>query len=232
MNALIVRNDAALSVSFSENAVALRDAALATGALIGRVTNADEQNAAVLAQREIVGVIRSVEKARKEIKQPVIDYGRAIDDAAKKFILEVEKEEGRIANLISEFQLVERRRIAAEEAKQREELARIERERAAELAKAKTLEAQTKVMEEFSRKAAAERQPIVAAKAEGQVVKKDWDIEVLNPYDLAKFHPQCVTITPKLGEIKALLQSGIEVRGIRAKEIIKTQIRQSRAIEV
>lgn len=232
--ALIVRHDSELRVTFSPDAFALKESALAIGALIGRVTTPAEQESAVSAQREIAAIVRSVEKARKEIKQPILDYGRAIDDAAAKFIDEVQREEGRIANLISEFQLAERRRVAAEQRLQQEELQRLEREKAEALAKTKTLEEQQKVMDDFSRKAAVESQPIIAAKAEGQVSKNDWEIQITNPYDLAKFHPQCVTITPKLGEIKALLAQGMSVRGVNAKEIIRTTVRVTagRVIEV
>ncbi len=233
-NGLILRNDAALSVAFSPDALALKEAALSSGALVGRVTNGDEQILAVRAQQEIAQVLRSVEKARKEIKQPVLDYGRAIDDAAKKFSDELDREEGRIAQLVSEFQLAERRRVAAAEALQQKELQRIEHERAEALAKTTTLEEQTKVMEDFSRKAALESQPIIVEKAEGQVSKTDWEIQVTNPYDLAKFHPQCVTITPKLGEIKLLLNEGITVKGVNANPILRSTVRTSavRLIEV
>jgi hypothetical protein len=228
-NELIVRNDTELKVSFSPEALVLKESALAAGALIGRVTTLGEQECAVNALREITTVVRSVEKARKEIKQPILDYGRAIDDAARKFIDEVDKEEGRISNLISEFQLAERRRLAAELALQQKELQRIEQERAAALVKAKNVEEQTQIMEAFSRKAALESQPIVSTKAEGQVAKKDWEIQITNPYDLAKYHPQCVTITAKLGEIKALLTEGVPVHGITAKEVIRSSVRMSNA---
>lgn len=223
--ALIVRHDGELRVTFSPDAFALKESALAIGALIGRVTNADEQESAVSAQREISGIIRSVEKARKEIKQPILDYGRAIDDAAAMFIDEVDREHGRISNLVSEFQLAERRRVAAQQRLQQEELQRLEREKSEALAKTKTVEEQQKVMDDFSRKAAVESQPIIAAKAEGQVSKNDWEIQITNPYDLTKYHPQCVSITPKLGEIKALLAQGMSVHGVSAKEIIRTTVR-------
>ena len=223
-NSLIVRNDA-LTVSFSPEALALKEAVLSAGALVGRVTTPDEQIMAVRAQTQIAQVMRSVETARKEMKQPVLAYGLAIDAAAKEFQDELDREHGRISNLVSEFQLIERRRVAAEQRLQHEELQKLEREKAEALATTKTVEEQQKVLEDFSRRAAVESQPIIAAKAEGQVSKSDWEIQVTNPYELARFHPQCVTITPKLGEIKALLAQKMAVRGVTAKEIIRSSVR-------
>ena len=62
----------------------------------------------------------------------------------------------------------------------------------------------------------AEARPITATRAVGQQVKSDWDITVINPYELAKFHPDLVNITPRLADIKAALNEGREIKGIKA----------------
>lgn len=231
--ALILRDDSQLRVAgFAEMAVEIKEQALQKAALIGVIGNVQQQKSAVEAQGALKDVINAIEKARKTVKQPVLDYGRAIDDAAKKFIQELEVEHGRISHLIAERELAERRRVAAEQEAQRKELARLEREKLEALSKEKDLQKQTEIMEDFSRREALESQPIAVERMQGQVVKDDWEIEVVNPYELAKFHPQCVTITAKLGEIKALLAQKITVMGIKATPIIKTHYRKSQPIDV
>jgi hypothetical protein len=76
------RDDAKLTVSFTPEAVALKDTALELSGVIGKVTNADENAAAVAAQVEIQKVRSLAEKARKAAKEPVLEYGKRIDAAA------------------------------------------------------------------------------------------------------------------------------------------------------
>lgn len=144
-------------------------------------------------------------------------------------------EERRLA--AAEADLARRRKNAADEAT-RADTDRLEAElqRQRDIARAKTMEDIEATQERFnadSAKIAA--LPIPApARAEGQTVREDWEIEVTNPWELSKFHPQCVTITPKLGEIKTLLNQGIAVRGVNAKKIVKSGTRMAgqKVIEV
>ena len=71
----------------------------------------------------------------------------------------------------------------------------------------------------------AESKPITVSRESGQVVKTEWEITVTNPYELAKFHPDCVTITPLLTPIKAALNEGRTVKGVVAKKILTTSVR-------
>lgn len=116
-------------ITFTQAALEAKEKALESSALVARVSNAAENDSAVIAQKELARVIREVERARKEVKDPVIDIGRRIDDAAKAFVVELKGEELRIAKLVGDFQaLEEAKRKAAEEAA-RLERERIERER-------------------------------------------------------------------------------------------------------
>ena len=56
----------------------------------------------------------------------------------------------------------------------------------------------------------------------------DWSVEVTNPFELAKYHPDCVTITPLVGRIKAVLNEGREVKGVKAKQVLVTNQRAAR----
>jgi hypothetical protein len=70
-----------------------------------------------------------------------------------------------------------------------------------------------------------ESQPVNATRTEGQMVKADWEIEVTNPFELARYHPDCVTIEPRLSVIKAALNEGREIKGIKATKVTRAGVR-------
>lgn len=291
--ALIARDDAALTISFTENAVALKETALNEAALVGRVSNGEENGVANATLAKLSELRRTVEKARKEAKQPVLDFGRKIDDAAEKFVAEVKTEEWRVSQLIGEFFAVqEAKRKAAEQAtrmeaeriatQQRLEQERILREQvtrenaerqareAADRKVQEALRAASEAKNAAERKAAAiareeaERQqieikrlqeqaaantradldaaneravaareavvvaPREAVRAQGQTVKQDWEITVVDIHKLYKFHPNCVSMEPRLTEIKSLIQAGATVQGVTAKQVMKAGVRSGR----
>ena len=154
--ALIRRDDKLLAASFTAEALALKEAALASGALVGKVTNGEEQEAAVTAQKEVGRILKLAEDARKAAKEPVLEYGRRIDDAAKRFIEDLKVEQLRLAKLVADFQQLEQARVrAAQLAREAEERKlQEERRRAEEEVQRKAREEQQRLDEE-SRKAAA-----------------------------------------------------------------------------
>jgi len=277
-------------------ALQLRDAALAGAALIGKVENAAQNEAAVKSHVELKRIVSSFEKARKVLKEPLLEAGRQLDRCVAKEIADVEKEIGRIATLSASFQLAEQNRIREEQELQRRELERIDREKQAEIARVarEAAEAERKIRETAESKAREEREaaeklareatnkkqreaaelarieaekraalakaeaeriaienaaksaaemqriqeaadaakmaegkPIESTRTFGQVVKTDWEITVTNPYELAKFHPDCVKIEPLLTPIKQALNMGIAVKGIRAEKKITSGVRLS-----
>lgn len=209
----------------SDEELLTRDAALAASALIGKVSNAAENLSAVRSHIALVRIVKSWETARKISKELVLGAGRQLDRAVYSKLAEVEKEIGRLEELTSMFQLAERRRMSEERELQERELARINREKNDELAKATTIEEVQKIQERAQAEILIESKPIIATRAAGQRIKEDWEITVINPWELAKFHPDCVRIEPLLTPIKNALNAGIAVKGIRAEKIIKTQVR-------
>ena len=119
--------------SLNQSALELRDMALQSAALIGKVETTADNEAAVRAQRNLKEFSKLVEKERVRLNEPALEYSRSLMRLKDKSVLEVEQELGRISNLVSEFQMREKRRIADEQRKQQEELDRIEREKQAEL---------------------------------------------------------------------------------------------------
>lgn len=225
--ALIERDDSRFIVRFLPEADAMKTSALELAALIGKVKDAYDQEAAVNAQKEIKRVLKLAEDSRKAIKEPVLDYGRRIDDTAKAFIAELRTEEMRIAKLIGDFQALELAKQRAAEAAQRRELEEIERRKQAELSKAESHEQLETIQARYSEEAAAvpSRTPVKAA---SQIVKEEWEIEITDAWLLARAHPACVDIQPRIREIKALLDAGVKVAGICAKKVVKSTVRLGR----
>lgn len=268
-------------VTILPEALARKDAALASSALIGKVTNAADNETAAKARAALKAVHRDFEKARVAMKEPALEYGRAVDRAVAPHKDELDREDGRVAELVREFALNERRRMAEEERLQRAELERIEREKQQELQRIADEQARvereareareaaerlaqaarnikTKKLAEEARleserlqreaektaqqsKAAAEAvearagqaayyesRPVLPTKARGQSERDDWEVEVTNPYDLAKFHPDCVTITPLIGKVKAALNEGRVLQGVKARKILTVNQRAAR----
>jgi hypothetical protein len=260
------------------------DEALAIEALLGKVTNADENQRAVDAQARQKAVLKKIEAARKAIKEPFLEMCRAIDSKAVELSEELEKECGRLNSLTVPWGIQERRRLQEEAEAQQRELQRIEAERQAEidrlaqeqaardkaaayalaLATQLASEAETantpetikaaadaaitagraaqvaknaaievaamveKVEERAGTAAYLSSRPIVADTAKGQKLAQDWEITVTDPYALAKYHPNAVTIKPLIGAIKEMLREGIKVQGITAVETVNTAVRAKR----
>lgn len=223
--ALMVR-DNDLVISFIPEAVAMKEAALEVAALIGRVACAEEQQAAVDAQKKLHAFLKLVETSRLMLKQPLLEACRAVDEAPKQFRMEVAAEELRIVELIESFQALEMAKVRAAQAAENTRLTALERERSAALAAVVTHEEADRVQEEFNQRAASEApEPITPVRAEGQIVKEDWDFEIRDVWALAKAHPECVKAPePYRSKIKALLDAGIAVVGVKAWRTVNASV--------
>lgn len=234
MSALMIRNDARLSVEHTPEAHELRESALSSAAAIGRVSTPSENEAAVAVQMEIARVMRLTEDARVECKAPALDFCRLIDSVAKEFREPLAKEQMRVTKLVADFQALELAKQRAAEQSRREELDKIEREKQAELAKANSHEELEKVQERYNE--AARAVPAVKhVRAEGQKVSEDWDITVTDIHLLYRHHPNCVDLSPRVSEIKALVKAGTIPKGVHAQKKVNATVRLSperKAIEV
>lgn len=164
--------------------------------------------------------VRAAESARR-MEQETLE--RELE-AERQRILQAEQAEHQ--RLAAEQREAATRLWEAKCEKDREEarVAQAEIERQKALAAAKSHEALEAVNEHFNRKAAD--LPIVqAARVEGQVVKNDWTIEVVDIYLLSHCHANCVKIEPRISEIKELLKLGVKVQGVRATPIVNSTVR-------
>ncbi len=250
--ALIVRNDADLAVSFTPQALELRDDAIERAGLIAKVNSPVSQEQAVEAQKDLRRVLNLVESARKAVKEPVLEMGRKIDAAAKQFVADLAKEEIRIARLVGDYQAEQLAIARAAERKRQEELARIEAERQEAVRKAQEeatrAAAQAKTEEERKAiEAAAQREaqrqaelaaqqlealgaPPAPPKAEGQSVRPVYRWEVTDIWKLARMHPGLVRIEPNRQEINDVIASGTrQIDGLRIWEEVKSSVRVGNA---
>lgn len=228
--AILQGDSGAQSVFATVAAMALRDMALGTSALIGKVTNAQEQERAVEAQTELHALRQQAEKARTALKRPVIDYGKLIEKTCADFVAPLDEELLRVATLVGDFQQLEMAKAAAARKSQDEALSHLERDRATELAAATSHEEMDAIQAKYADKALllSQQPAAMPARAAGQVVKTDWDIKVTDIWALARAHPLCVKIDPRVSEIKNLLDAGVKVSGVAAERVQKASVRVSK----
>ena len=233
--ALILRNDAALTIQFTPQAAALKEEALTSLAAIGKVTDATGNANAVEALRQAAVALKQVEAARVACKEPVLKFGKTIDDTAKQFTEELRNEQFRVNTMVGSFQQLERAKAEAAAKAERERVDKLEREKQQELAKATSHEELDKVQEKFDNRVQQEAPPVVfAPKAEGQRVVEEVKFEVFDIAALYASKPGCVKMEPKALEIKALLKAGLQLPGVRSWRETKNAVstRQTGIIEV
>lgn len=216
--ALILRNDATLSIEFTTQAARIKEEALTVSAAVGKVTDSIENANAVEAQKSLAQVIKLVEQARKAAKDPVLAFGKKIDEQAKAFVQELTDEQWRISRLVGDFQQLEAKKAQAAARLEQERLAGLERERQQAIAQAKSHEELDAIEEAHDNavRQQAPQQPITPPRAEGQRVVEEIKFEVFDINALYASKPGCVRMEPKILEIKALLKAGLQLPGVRA----------------
>lgn len=231
---LIVHDVQLPPVYLTADALALKESALALSGIIGKVTNPDEQQSAVEAQKELTRTAKLFEDARIEATAPFLKIQRELKATVDKERNELLNELARISTLIGNFQSLELAKVRAAEAAKNVELGRLEMERQLKLAQANSHDALDAINDEFNRAAAA--LPVITpARVEGQTVREDWDIVCNDLHALYRAHPFAVKLEPRLSEIRQLLDAGVKVAGVMAKKIPKVSVRLARertAIEV
>lgn len=230
MSALILRNDERRTVSFTDDAVALRETALDAAALIGRVSNPAEQEAAVEALKVLKGVEKTIEDTREACKEPILKFGRLIDDTAKAFRSPVVNERMRVEKLLADFQQLELAKARAAEAARQRELAELDRKRQEALAQAQTHDERDAINTRADEEAKAAKPAIVPVQAKGQIVRQQWAIRSIREWELAKARPDLVRkIEFDLVAIKALLNAGEKLPGVVAEPEVTSTVRAGRA---
>lgn len=226
MKALIQRNDAQLSISFTPDAYTMRLEALGAAAAITGVQDATSQEKAVLAQSRLQSVLKAVESARAECKAPIIAFGRAIDTAAKDFRAKLEAEILRVSRLIGDFQTLEQAKTKAAEAATKLQLTDLERERQEALAQAQSHDELDAINDEFNRQARAVSGQIPKpVRANNQAVRKNWEIIKINEFQLCRARPDLVRkIEFDMRRLKEELSNDVKLPGVEAREIVTSSV--------
>ncbi len=236
MNALELRNVGSVEIAISPAAIAIRDEIVASAGWISKVTTQSHFASAVEALKRLRVMAKSVEASRVEIKGPVLEIGKKIDQTAKTFLAEVDVEITRLTGLMTQWE-IEQRRIAAEAERQRQEEER--RARAAEEAKLAEIRRQqeaaaraemlanteaeraaaeahriaAEVAAAAEREAAAARAAVVpvviqAPKVAGTVVREEWTFDVTDLRAFAQAHPDLVEITVRRADVLKMIRGG------------------------
>lgn len=243
----------AFAPELTPEVVAQKEAALSASALIGRVSNASENDSAIGAMRDLKGLSNSLERQRKALTEPFIEAQRTLKRLVDSHRDELDRECGRLECLCKDFALAEHRRIKDEQEAQERELARIEMERQAALqrieedrlaaeraaAQAKTdaerkeaeaarLAAELKANQieaQAEAMAALESRPVVITRAAGQSNRKQWKITQINDFQLLKARPDLVRkIEWDVVAIKQCLADGQKLPGVTAEEDLRVSV--------
>jgi len=172
MSALVVSGHNQLAISLSDEIHHAKDNALAATGIIARVSNHEELERASSAFKDVSQVISEVEKSRKAVKAPFIDWGKKIDATAAAFVAELKTEQVRVATEIGNYETEQRIIRERAEAAAQAERERIEREaREAQLA---ALRKQAEAEAEANRlaalaKSAKQKEAVEAMRAEAAV---------------------------------------------------------------
>lgn len=167
------------AIVFSDEAEDARAECFSLAAEIAEVTDADTQARAVEAQKAIRTLLSNVEKARKSVKEPILEAGRELDRRVGEFVELLKEQEIRIAREIGNYQQAELEKIRKAEQAAAAERERIAREQAEAIAAAERAAAEERRNAEA--KAAAERAAArneqERAAAEARAVKAQQEAE-------------------------------------------------------
>lgn len=150
-----------LQITITEEAKKQKRDALDLVKEITTVTNRREFDDAIGGASLLKAILKTLEASREEVKRPILDAGRSIDDAAKRYAAGLSSEVLRLEQMASAFQRkvdAEADRIRRdEEERQRKqrEAAELERRQEAQFMAGKTEEFRAVRLEDLARIAAA-----------------------------------------------------------------------------
>jgi hypothetical protein len=230
MNLILIDHEAQ-KVNASAAAAQIIEEALAIGALIGQVRDADENQEAVKAQQALKSVEKQIEEAYRAAKDPIVKLGRRLDETYRALLKDIQPEYGRIGSLAAQYALAEKRRVEAERIAARETLEKLEREKHEALTATNDPLRHSEILENFSRRAAQEIQlPSAPNRAGGQKVREEWEIEVLDLIQFARWvfmsgHWECLGLEVKKMAVKEMLEGGMkEIPGLKCLKIAKAGV--------
>jgi hypothetical protein len=231
---LILKTDD-LMFSISPGLQEQKEMLLAEVGAIGRVRSVEENERACALAGRLHELESAIEKARVILTKPLLEKQRELKKLATDFSSDISSEKSRLNTECGNFQTLEKAKLRDAEVAHRKALDEIERQHHADLASARNHEEREAIVEQFNNRVAAINPPIQPTRAEGQVVKDDWDFDVVDVWALCRAFPNCIKPEPIRTEIKRMLDAGHKLPGVNAKKVTKSGVRlspQQKLIEV
>jgi len=205
------------AITATDDARAKRDALLVRARKGTAVVSAASAENAGILLRDLKAFTRSIEDARKEVKEPVLEIGKRIDGLARELTDDLNNEAARISRLVGAWQaeqnkIAEEARRKAWEEEQRikdeanrkiEEARQHSRTEASFEKKAEKIEAAAMKEIVDTRVSAA---AVMPAKPAGLSTREEICFEVLDLVALYEAAPYLVSLTPNNSAIKAALK--------------------------
>ena len=200
-----------------------RSVALAASGQVKAITCVADLDNAASALNTVVSLVRSVEASRKDVKAPVLDVGRRIDQVAKEYLEPLEGEKRRLETIVGSYQEAARRKAE----KEREEAARAQaaalaemQEKQAEALAAGDEEAADAARAEAADKIAESQLKVIEAegpKLDNITTRTSWKFDVTDIEALFKARPELVLLAPNNPAIRAVVKTsnGKPIPGLR-----------------
>ena len=205
-----------------------KELALSESALFGKVTTKMENDLAGQALGRLQALSRALESQRKKITDPFLEAQRYVKRLVDEFKDEIDQESARVELLMKDFALAERSRAREEVELQQRELDRIERERQAALATAKTEDEKAAIEDKADLTARIAAKPVEIARSAGQTTRKIWKITQINDFQLVKARPDLVRrIEWDKVAITEILNTGGKLPGVTAEEDLTIHVRRN-----
>lgn len=205
-------------VDITPSAREMKEHTLAISRQVLEVNDAASQEIAVRAQREVSGFISIVEKARKATKEPALEMGRKIDEAAKVFIAESKAEELRLATLVGDFQALEAAKVrAAEQARLADERRIIEERQRAEMEALRAADAERRRLADAEAENARLAASAKSKRAKEILAQQQVEIERQRALAEARSHEELDRINEEASNAQAALAEQPKYEPVRAQ---------------
>lgn len=237
----LVRFDGRIPVvSIDQAELDKRNELIAKSDAVQPITEPSQEAFAVSCGIELSRLLKLAESSRKELKAPVLEVGKQIDQIAADYSTPIQQALDRVSSIVARWQESEKQRIIDEEKRKHEEFIRLEQERYALENQAKDLTKSIDSDETLDLAIKAEQEAIKAktladmamtiqvapiCKSKGSVSGTEKFVEVLDVHALYKARPELVKLEAKVGAIKAVWSPGIEIPGVRCWQEAKASFR-------
>lgn len=188
----------------TQDAWTLKKAALEAARPVARVETPEQQQVAIEALQKLKEVRAGIEASRKLVKAPVLELGRKIDEIARNYVEEIERQYGRLSGLINHYQQKLLRERSQEELKleQSQDKAAQLRKRAAELPDDDPRKVNL-IAEAFDLEMNTELAVVpVPEKPKGLVVRNRINFQVIDPIVFAQAWPKYWKWNPETETLK------------------------------